>query len=75
MRRFEVGTLGDAAYFLVCGALSLHVDGVDVELTDTKEPFGAVALVDPRARSGTVTATHDTVRLLLTSYQDHHMLF
>lgn len=67
------GEEGDAAYFIISGAVDVIVGDGDkakvVGRLETGEVFGEMCLIEPGPRSATVTAACDT-ECLATSYQE-----
>jgi Ca2+-binding EF-hand superfamily protein/CRP-like cAMP-binding protein len=62
---FDDGDDAYCAYFVMAGELSLFVSGVTVPLKSRDKPFGEIALLYNRPRSGKCVAAQNTVLLCL----------
>lgn len=71
---FDDGQMGHAAYFIVNGEISLHIQGVVIPMNNTKKPFGEISLLQPQARAGKMTAGKNTILMCLFR-DDMQMLF
>ncbi len=60
---FHEGEIGDAAYFVVSGAIALSARGIRVASAIAGDCFGEFALIDDAPRSATATADKDVVLL------------